>query len=94
MGTKQNQNENKNTQMLKGMFIKSNAMKTKQGYEKSPGNATITNRSPSQTQRGRGNKQNQTSANLTNVRKAPRLALSSPSEVIAMLKGLTNTRTK
>ena len=30
----------------------------------------------------------------TNVRKALRLALSSPSEVIAMLKGLKNTRTK
>ena len=29
-----------------------------------------------------------------NVRKALRLALSSPSEVIAMLKGLKNTRTK
>ena len=29
-----------------------------------------------------------TSANRTNVRKALRLALSSPSEVIAMLKGL------
>ena len=35
----------------------------------------------------------QTSANRTNVRKAPRLALSSPSEVIAMLKGLKNTST-
>ena len=29
-----------------------------------------------------------------NVRKALRLALSSPSEVIVMLKGLKNTRTK
>ena len=37
---------------------------------------------------------NQTSANRTNVRKALRLAISSPSEVIAMLKGLKNTRTK
>ena len=37
---------------------------------------------------------NQTSANGTNVRKALRLALSSPSEVIAMLKGLKNPRTK
>ena len=36
----------------------------------------------------------QTSTNRTNVRKALRLALSSPSEVIAMLKGLKNTRTK
>ena len=35
-----------------------------------------------------------TSANRTNVRKALILALSSPSEVIAMLKGLKNTRTK
>ena len=33
---------------------------------------------------------NQTSANRTNARKALRLALSSPSEVIAMLKGLKN----
>ena len=41
-----------------------------------------------------GNRQNQTSANQTNVRKALRLALSSPSELIAMLKGLKNTRTK
>ena len=61
---------------------------------KSPGSATITNRSPSQTPRGRGNRQNQTGANQTNVRKALRIALSSPSEVIAMLKGLKNTRTK
>ena len=30
----------------------------------------------------------------TNVRKALRLALSSPSEIVAMLKGLKNTRTK
>ena len=36
---------------------------------------------------GRGNRQTQASANRTNVRKALRLALSSPSEVIAMLKG-------
>ena len=63
-------------------------------YEKSPGSATITNRSPSQTPRGRGNRQIQTSTNRTNVRKALRLALSSPGEVIAMLKGLKNTRTK
>ena len=46
---------------------------------------TITNRSPSQTQRGRGNRQIQTSTNRINVRKALRLALSSPSEVIAIL---------
>ena len=44
--------------------------------------------------RRRGNRQNQTSTNRTNVRKALRLALSSPSEVIAMLKELKNTRTK
>ena len=37
----------------------------------------------SQTPRGRGNRQIQTSTNRTNVRKALRLALSSPSEVIA-----------
>ena len=41
-----------------------------------------------------GNRQIQTSTNQTNVRKALRVALSSPSEVIAMLKGLKNTRTK
>ena len=55
------------------------------------------NHSPSQTPRRRGSRQNQTSANRTNVRKALRLALSSPSEVIAILKGLrkkNNTRTK
>ena len=57
-------------------------------YEKSPGSGTIANRSPSQTPRGRGNRQNQTSANRTNVRKALRLALFSPSEAVAMLKGL------
>ena len=66
----------------------------KQRKEKSPGSATITSRSASQTPRGRGNRQNQTSANRTNVRKALRLALSSPSDVIAMLRGLKNTRTK
>ena len=43
---------------------------------------------------GRGNRQIQTSASRTNVRKAPRLSLSCPSEVIEMLKGLKNTRTK
>ena len=36
----------------------------------------------------------QTSTNRTNVRKTLRLAVSSPSEVMAMLKGLKNTRTK
>ena len=41
-----------------------------------------------QQRRGRGNRQNQTSANRTNVQKALRLAISSTSEVIAMLKGL------
>ena len=42
--------------------------------------------SPSQTPREGGNRQNQTSANRTNIRKELRLALSSPSEVIAMQK--------
>ena len=60
---------------------------------KSPGSATITNRSPFQTPRGSGNRQIQTSTNRTNVRKALKLALSYTSEVIAMLKGLKNTRT-
>ena len=62
--------------------------------KKSPGSATITNRSPSHTPRGRGNWQIQTSTNRTNAGKALRLAISSPSEVIAILKGLKNTRTK
>ena len=44
--------------------------------------------------RGGRNRQNQTSANRTNVRKALRLALSSPSEVIAMLKGRKNKITQ
>ena len=39
-------------------------------------------------------KRKPTNPNRTNVRKALKLALSSPSEVIAMLKGLKNTRTK
>ena len=65
----------------------------KKGKRKSPGSATITNRSPSQTLRGRGNRQIKTSTNRTNVRKALRLALSSPSEVIAILKG-TEAQTK
>ena len=56
--------------------------------------ATITNRSPSQTLRGRGNRQIQKSTNRTNVRKALRLVLSSPSEVIAMLKGLKKHKNK
>ena len=42
----------------------------------------------------RHQEENQTSANRTNVRKALRSALSSPSEVIAMLKGLKNIRTQ
>ena len=48
----------------------------------------------SQTPRGRGNRQNQTSVNRPDVRKAKRLSLSSQGEVIAMLKGLKNTRTR
>ena len=45
--------------------------------------------------RGRENRHIQTSTKRTNVRKALRLALSSPSEVIAILKRLKkNTRTK
>ena len=59
-----------------------------------PGSATITNCSHSQKQRGRGHRQNQTSTNRTKERKTPRLAISSPSEVNAMLKGLKSTRTK
>ena len=62
------------------------AITTKKVRKKSR-ECTITNRSPSQTPRGRGNRQIQTSTNRTNVRKALRLALSSPSEVLAMLEG-------
>ena len=62
----------------------------KKSKRKIQGSATITNRSPSQTPRGRENRQIQTSTNRTNVRKVLILALSSPSEVIAMLKGLKN----
>ena len=58
------------------------------GKRKVKGNATITSRSPSQTSRGRGRRQNQTSANRTKEQKALRLALSLPSKVIAILKGL------
>ena len=42
--------------------------KKKKGTDKGPGSATITNRNPSQTPRGRGNRQIQTSTNRTNVR--------------------------
>ena len=49
---------------------------------------------PSQTPRGRENRQIQKCTNRTNLQKALRLALSSPNEVIAMLKGLKSTRTK
>ena len=56
-------------------------MNIKKRVQKSPGSATITNRSPSQT--SRGNRQFQTSTNRSNVQKALRLALSYPSEVIA-----------
>ena len=66
----------------------------KQGKRKVQGVTTITNRSPFQTPRGKRNRQIQTSTNRINVRKALRLALSFPSEVIAILKGLKNTRTK
>ena len=72
--------------------IKSHVSK-KKGKRKVQG-ATITNRSSSQTPRGRENRQILTSTNRTNVRKALRLALSSPSDVIAIQKGLKNTRTK
>ena len=50
----------------------------KKVIEKSPWNAAITNRSPSQTPRGRGNRQNQASTNRTNVRKVLRLAFFFP----------------
>ena len=46
------------------------------------------------TKRKRKQTKNQTSANRTNVRKALRLALSSPSVVIAMLKGLKKKKKK
>ena len=49
---------------------------------------------PRHQEEGETDKTNQISTNRTNVQKALRLALSSPSEVIAILKGLQNTRTK
>ena len=66
----------------------------KKKVREKPGSATITNRNPSRTPRGRGNRQIQTSTYRTNVRKALRLALSFQSEVIAMQNGLKNTRKK
>ena len=66
----------------------------KKGKRKSPGSATITSRSPSQTPRGRENRQNQTSTKRTNVQKALRLALSPPNEVFAMIKGLKKHKNK
>ena len=67
---------------------------TRKRKEKNRGSATITNRSSSQTPRGRGIRQNQTSTNRTNVRKALRLALSSPNEVIAILKMIEKHKNK
>ena len=52
------------------------------------------NHKPQPFPRGTGNRQLQTSTNRTNVQKALRLSLSSPSEVIAMLKQLKNTSRK
>ena len=66
----------------------------KKGKRKVQGVPQSRTRSPSQTPRGRGNRQIQISTNQTNIRKALRLTLSSPSEVIAILKGLKNTKTK
>ena len=76
--------EEKQSEIIEAFSSMSNLKK--KGKRKSPG----TSRSQSKTPRGRGNRQNQTNANRTNVRKA----LSSPSEVIATLKGLKNTLTK
>ena len=50
-----------------------------------------TSRSPSKTPRGRGNRQNQQAQIEQTYKKI--ISLSSPSEVIAMLKGLKNTST-
>ena len=69
----------------------SNSKSPKKGKRKVQG---VPQSQTAQTPRGRGNRQIQTSTNQTNVRKALKLALSSPSEVIAVLKGLKNTRTK
>ena len=51
-------------------YSKEKEILKKKRLEKSPGSATITNRSPFQTPRGRGNRQIQTSTKRTNVRKA------------------------
>ena len=61
---------------------------------KNPGSATITSRSQSLIARGRRKRHQPKRAKQTNARKAHRPSLSSPSEMIAMLKGPENTRTK
>ena len=68
--------------------------KKKKKYDKSPGrSARITNRSPLQTPRGKRTKTKQAHI-AQNVRKALRLAVSSPSEIIWMLKGRKKHKNK
>ena len=74
--------------------IKFRKRRTKKKLIEKSRECQITNRSHSHTPRGRGNRENQTSANQTTVRNALRLALYSQSKIIAMLKGLKNARTK
>ena len=65
---------------------------TQKGKKKSPGSTTIASRRQSRTPRGERRKGIQ--AKQTNAQKAHRPAHSSPIEVMAILKGLRNTRTK
>ena len=64
------------------------------GKEKRLGSATITSRRQYRTPTGRGKRHKPSRAKQTNARRAHGPALSSPSKVIAMLKGLKNTSTK
>ena len=64
------------------------------GKQKIPGNATITSRSESLTPKGKGKRHKPTCAKQTSLRKHTDNLSLFPSEVIAMLKGLKNIRTK
>ena len=70
-----------------GINLKRDLNGRKKNKKKSPGSATIRSRIQSLTPRERGKTQKPTSAIQTNAPKARRPAVSSPSEIIAMLKG-------
>ena len=73
-------------------FYSCTSSDTQKGKKKSPGSATVTSCRQSLTPRGE--KETQRNLRKTNERKAHRLARSFPMEVMAMLKGVKNTRTK